>query len=242
MTPARGRCARSDFACSTPGKDVGEGGAALDRVARIEGEIAPALKQVEILVASDVRNPLTGDSGASAVFGPQKGASAHDVRALDRALSHFADVVARRIGRDVRNEPGTGAAGGMGFALRAFLAAEIRSGAELVLEAARFDERLVGAALCLTGEGRLDEQSMFGKASVTVARHARRAAVPVVAVVGSLGPGYERALGEGIAAVESLATEATDLETLMREGKTRIRAAAERLARAVQVGRQLGTV
>jgi len=224
------------------GTDIGEGGAALERVAWIDGTIAPALQRVEILVASDVRNPLTGDSGASAVFGPQKGASADDVRVLDHALSHFADVVARHSGRDLREEPGAGAAGGMGFALRALLGAQIRSGAELVLDAARFDERLRGAALCVTGEGRLDEQSVFGKASVTAARHARRAGVPVVAVVGSLGPGYERALDEGIAAVESLATGSSDLETLMRDGSARIRAAAERLARAVQVGRQLGSV
>ena len=93
------------------GTDIGEGGAALERVARIDGTIAPALQRVEILVASDVRNPLTGDSGASAVFGPQKGASADDVRVVDLALSHFADVVARHSGHDLREEPGAGAAG-----------------------------------------------------------------------------------------------------------------------------------
>ncbi|HKW77563.1 MAG TPA: glycerate kinase [Candidatus Limnocylindria bacterium] len=224
------------------GADVGEGGAALARVARIEGELDPAVRRLELLVASDVRNPLTGPEGASAIFGPQKGATADQVRTLDAALAHFADVVARRIGRDVRNEPGAGAAGGAGFALRALLDAEIRSGAELVLEAARFDERIQGAQLCVTGEGRLDGQSVFGKASVAVTRHARRAGVLVVAVVGALGPGYERTLAEGIAAVAPIATGPSDLATLIREGPVLISASAERLARAVQVGRELGTV
>ena len=224
------------------GADVGEGGAALARVHRIEGDVDGAIKGVEILAASDVRNPLTGAEGASAVFGPQKGATPDDVAVLDRALTRFADVVARHTGRDVRDEAGAGAAGGAGFALRAVLGAEIRSGAELVLEAARFDARVAHADLCVTGEGRIDGQSAFGKASVTVARHARRARVPVIAVVGSLGSGYERALAEGIAVAEPLATGPADLPTLMRDAAALIRAAAARAARAVQVGRELGTV
>jgi glycerate kinase len=224
------------------GAEVGEGGAALARLARIEGEIDPDVKRLEVLVASDVRNPLTGSEGASAVFGPQKGASPHDVGELDRALDHFADLVARRVGRDVRATPGAGAAGGAGFALLAFLDARIRSGADLVLDAADFDTRISKASLCVTGEGRLDAQSAFGKASVTVARRARRARVPVVAVVGSLGDGYERALAEGIAFAEPIATGATDLATLMRDAHALVRDAATRVARAVQVGRELGNV
>jgi glycerate kinase len=224
------------------GVDVGDGGAALSRVARIEGELDPAIRRITVLVATDVRNVLTGPRGASAVFGPQKGAAPDDVRVLDAALSHFADVAAARMGTDLRDEPGAGAAGGTGFALRAFVGATLQSGAELVLEAARFDERIRGADLCVTGEGRLDEQSVFGKASVTVARHASRHGVRVVAVVGGLGAGFERALDEGIAAVETIATGPADLETLQREAAERIRAAAQRLARAVQVGREVGTV
>lgn len=224
------------------GRELPEGGAALARVARIEGDIDSALSSIELLVASDVRNPLTGPEGASAVFGPQKSASAEDVRELDAALGRFADAVAQRTGRDLRAEPGAGAAGGVGFALLAVLEARLRSGAELVLDASRFDERVRGVALCVTGEGRLDAQSLFGKASLTVARRARAAGIHVAAVVGSLGPGYERAWSAGLAAIETIATGPADLESLIREWRPLVRAAAERLARALQLGSEMDSV
>jgi glycerate kinase len=224
------------------GRELPEGGAALARVARIEGDIDTALSRIELLVASDVRNPLTGPEGASAVFGPQKGASDEDVRELDAALGRFADAVAQRTGRDLRAEPGAGAAGGVGFALLAILGARLRSGAELVLDASHFDERVRGAALCVTGEGRLDAQSVFGKASLTVARRASAAGVHVAAVVGSLGPGYERAWSAGLAAIETIATGPADLDSLIREWRPLIRAAAERLARALQLGSEMDSV
>jgi glycerate kinase len=111
-----------------------------------------------------------------------------------------------------------------------------------VLEVARFDERLREAGLCITGEGALDAQSAYGKSTVVVARHARRAGVPAVAIVGSVGPGYERALQEGLAVAVPIATGPADLATLMREGRVLIRAAAERLARVLQLGSELATV
>ncbi len=219
------------------GRELPPGGASLARLARIDGEVDPRLARVELLVASDVRNPLCGPEGASAVFGPQKGATADDVKRLDAALAHYADVVAARVGRDLRDAPGAGAAGGLGLALLALLGASIRSGAELVLDAARFDERVRGAQLCVTGEGRLDAQSLYGKATMTVARRAAAAGVPVVAVVGSFGDGYERALESGLVAVEALATAPVDLATLMRDWRSLTVGAAERLAR--RVGRDL---
>ncbi len=224
------------------GRELPEGGAALGALARVEGELDRWLRGVEVLVASDVRNPLTGPEGASVVFGPQKGALVEDVMVLEGALAHFADVVAATLGKDVRDEPGAGAAGGLGFALMAFLGASLRPGAELVLDAVRFDERVRGAALCVTGEGRLDGQSLFGKASITVARRARDAGVPVAAVVGSLGPGFEGAWSEGIRAIETLVTGPADLDALMRECRALVRAAAERLARTLQLGREMDTV
>jgi glycerate kinase len=175
------------------------------------------------------------------VFGPQKGASPEDVRALDAALAHFADVVAARVGRDLRDAPGAGAAGGVGFALLALLGASAGSGAELVLDAVRFDARVAGATLCVTGEGRLDAQSLYGKASLAVARRARRHGVATIAVVGSLGEGYERALEE-LAAVEPIAIGPADEATLMRQWRPLVRAAAGRLARAVQLGTRLASV
>ncbi len=224
------------------GRELGEGGAELERLERMEGDVDRALAGVEVVVASDVTNPLTGPEGASAVFGPQKGASAEDAAALDRALSRYADVVARRVGNDVRNMPGAGAAGGVGFALLAFLGATLRSGAELVLDTYRFDERARGASLCVTGEGRLDEQSLYGKVTVTVARRARALGAPTAAIVGSLGPGYEGAWAQGIGAIEPIATGASDIDTLLREWRSLVVSAAERLARAVQLGRALGSV
>ena len=224
------------------GAALPEGGAALADLARIEGTLAPVLRGVEIVVASDVRNPLLGPEGASAVFGPQKGASADGVRLLDAALGRFADVVAGLVGKDARAEPGAGAAGGVGFALLAFCGARIQSGAELVLDVARFDARVRGAALCVTGEGRLDGQSLYGKATIAVARRARAQGVATAAIVGSIGFGYERAWSEGIAAIEPIATGPADLDALMREWRPFVTAAAERLARAVHLGRLLGSV
>ncbi len=224
------------------GRELSEGGAALRALARIEGELDRVLRGVEVLVASDVRNPLTGPEGASIVFGPQKGALGDDVRVLEGSLSNFADVVARTLGRDLRDQPGAGAAGGLGFALMAFLRARVRPGAELVLDSLHFDERVRGASLCVTGEGRLDGQSLFGKASITVARRARDAGVPVVAVVGSLGPGFEGSWSEGVRAIEAVATGPAGLDALMRESRALVRAAAERLARALQLGREMDTV
>ena len=223
------------------GREIGEGGIALERLASIEGMLDPVLAGVELVVATDVASPLTGPNGASAVFGPQKGATADDVRALDAALGHFADVVAWKTKQDLRDAPGAGAAGGVGFALMALLRATARSGADLVLDAARFDERVAVASLCVTGEGRLDAQSLAGKASVVVARRAGRKGVPTVAVVGSLGDGHERALAE-LAAVEPIAVGPADEATLMREWRPLVRAAAARLARAVQVGTRMASV
>jgi glycerate kinase len=224
------------------GNPVPEGGAALSALVRIEGEIDPIVRNTEILVASDVRNPLCGPEGATAVFGPQKGARPEDVRRLESALVHFADVVAAHVGVDHRNAPGAGAAGGLGFALIAFLSAQIRPGADLVLDAARIDDRLHGASLCVTGEGRLDGQSLYGKASLAVARRAVAVGVPAAAIVGSLGDGHERAWSAGLSAIESTAVAPADLEMLMRDWRPLVIAAAERLARAVQLGREIVNV
>ncbi len=167
------------------GIDLVEGGAALADLARVEGSLNADLAQVSIDIARDVRNPLLGPNGASHVFGPQKGASPDDVARLDDALSHYADVVERHIGRSVRDLPGAGAGGGLGFGLVALAGANLVSGAELILEKVDFLARLADADLVITGEGRLDRQSAFGKLTHTVTQAARSAGVPVAMVVGS---------------------------------------------------------
>jgi glycerate 2-kinase len=167
------------------GRDIGPGGVALLELDRIDAAgIDPAVRACRFLVASDVDNPLVGPLGAAAVYGPQKGASAEDVEVLDRALTHYAKVLRRDLGVDVAERPGAGAAGGLGAGLMAFLDAELRPGIDVVMEAARFGERLIGAELVVTGEGKLDLQSLHGKTVAGVHRAAEDAGIRVLVVCG----------------------------------------------------------
>lgn len=167
------------------GMDIGPGGAALIRLDRIDASgRSPGLDGIEVIVATDVDNPLTGQRGASATFGPQKGASAADVELLDRALTRFADVVARDLGAEIRDVPGAGAAGGLAGGLQAFLGARLRSGARTVMDAAGFDAKLREADLVVTGEGSFDEQSLRGKVPGAVLEAAARVGVRAVVLCG----------------------------------------------------------
>ena len=210
------------------GRELPEGGAALARLHRIDGQTDPRLVRPAIDVACDVRNPLLGPEGASAVYGPQKGATPEIVRELDAALARYADVLEAFVGRRIRDVPGAGAAGGLGAGLLAFLDARLVSGAELVLGAVRFADRVRGADLVITGEGRIDRQSAYGKLTGAVTAAARAAGVPVVAVVGGVGAGHESA-GLGDIAV---ASEGVSLEEAMLRPLPLIERAAERLVRA----------
>ena len=167
------------------GRPLPPGGAALARLARIDSTgLDPRLARAEIVVLADVRNPLIGPDGASAVYGPQKGADPQAVAELDRALRHFADIVARDLGREIATVPGAGAAGGLAGGLVAFAGARIESGLERVADAVRLDARLADADLALSGEGSLDRQSAFGKTVAGVADRAAAAGVPCGAVAG----------------------------------------------------------
>ncbi|MDQ2138852.1 glycerate kinase [Alcaligenaceae bacterium B3P038] len=188
------------------GVDLVPGGAALADLASIDTTHLDArLMTVRVEAATDVDNPLCGESGASAIFGPQKGATPQDVLALDAALAHFAAVCADKLGRDVSGEPGTGAAGGTGFALQAFVQAQFRPGIELVAELTGLAATVADADLVFTGEGRMDAQTLRGKTPAGVARVAQQAGVPVVAIAGSLGPGYDALYAAGLTAAVSLA-------------------------------------
>ena len=210
------------------GNDLPEGGAALARLARIDGQTDPRLIRPAIEVACDVRNPLLGPEGASAIYGPQKGATPAMVRELDAALARYADVVETFVGRSIRDVPGAGAAGGLGAGLLAFLDARLVSGAELVLRAVGFAERLRGASLVVTGEGRIDRQSGYGKLTGAVTAAARSARVPVLAVVGGVGEGHETLALDGIAS----ASEGVTLAQAMSDPLPLIERAAERVVRA----------
>jgi glycerate kinase len=188
------------------GRELERGGAALARLERIDASgFDPAWKALRVRVACDVTNPLTGARGASAVYGPQKGADAAAVEELDAALARLADVIERDLGKRVADLPGAGAAGGTGAGLVAFLDATLEPGAPLVVGATGFDAHLPGAALVFTGEGQADEQTAYGKAPGEVARRAAAAGIPVVLIAGSKGPGWEALNGLGVTAIVTLA-------------------------------------
>jgi len=190
------------------GRDLPRGGAALLRLHHIDGgAVDPSWRAIEVLVACDVTNPLLGPRGASHVYGPQKGADDLTVEQLDRALANFATVVERDLGKQVADVPGAGAAGGAGAGLIAFLDAKLVRGASLVVQTAGLDEALKGADLVITGEGRIDGQTAFGKAPGEVARRAQAAGVPLLFLAGTKGQGWDSLDALGIREVAALDAE-----------------------------------
>ncbi|MER5639503.1 glycerate kinase [Kitasatospora sp. NPDC002227] len=206
------------------GAELPPGGGALRKLDRIDlGSLADGLTGVEIVVACDVDNPLLGPRGAAAVYGPQKGADEQDLIILEEGLTRFADVVRDASGRDVREAPGAGAAGGVGFAALALLGATMRPGIELLLELLGFDEAVRGARLVVTGEGCLDAQTLHGKAPAGVAAAATRAGVRVAAVAGRLELAESQWRGAGFTAAYAL----TDLAEQPGDSLTRAAELAE---------------
>ncbi len=191
----------------------------------------PGIREVDIAVASDVTNPLLGRDGAARTYGPQKGATPEQVKMLEEGLSSLADVIRRDLGTDVRGLPGAGAAGGLGAGLVAFLGARIEEGARTVAQAVGLRERMAGSNLVFTAEGRMDGQSVFGKATAHVASIAREAGVPAVGLAGCLGPGYERLYGCGFSAIVPIVEGPTGLEQALEAGESLLEAAAERVMR-----------
>ena len=184
------------------GLELPLGGSALARLATIDpSAIHPGLAEAEVIAATDVNNPLCGPSGASEVYGPQKGASPALVKELDQALAVYAEVLHRSLGKQVADVPGAGAAGGLGAGLMAFANATLQSGVDMVCQAVDLDGKLEGADLLITGEGRIDASTAFNKAPVGVAKRAKAKNVPVIALAGSLGAGYQEVYAHGIDAV-----------------------------------------
>jgi len=222
------------------GRDLPEGGAALAKVTRIDlSGLDARLAESSILVACDVDNPLCGLRGASAVYGPQKGATPEMVAELDAALDVFATVAARDSGRDVALLPGAGAAGGLGAGLLFFTPASLRPGVSIVLETTGFEALVETADLVITGEGRTDFQTAMGKAPVGVAAVARRHGVPVICLSGGLGDGADEVLAHGIDALGSTAPGPMTLEACMAQGAALVEAATTRVCQVLKVGRAL---
>ena len=220
------------------GREIGPGGGALDRLAAIDASGRdPRLEGVEVAVACDVDNPLCGPRGASAVYGPQKGADPAMVAALDRNLDHLARVLERDLGVSVRDLPGAGAAGGLGAGLVAFASGRLEPGIALVIGAVGLADRLRDADLCLTGEGALDASSAFGKTPIGVARLARSLGCPTIALAGTVGEGAAAVLEQGIDAFFSICPGPITLDDALARGATLLEHASAQATRAFLAGR-----
>lgn len=219
------------------GQDIPCGLEGLSKLAAIDClQLAPEVKDVEFVALTDVTNPLTGPEGAVFVYGAQKGIVAGEMDELDTWMKRYASLAARAVGRDLSGEPGTGAAGGLGFALAAFCGARIERGIEFVLDTIRLDDELEGVDLVITGEGRMDAQSAFGKAPVGVARRAAVRGIPVVAVVGSRADDLGDVYKNGIGLVVPCATGAFTLEECMSSVGRLVPIAGESAVRAYLLG------
>ena len=222
------------------GQELPRGGAALAQLTRIVTEtLDPRLRETEVQVACDVDNPLCGSTGATAIYGPQKGATPKMVQELDDALRHYATIIQRDLGVDVLDIPGAGAAGGLGAGLVAFLHAELLPGSRMVLDALQFDSLLASVDLAITAEGQLDAQTLRGKSVNAVATAARVHGVPVIAVVGGVSDEEHMLYDMGITAIVPLPPRPMVLNEAMVSATSLMTRATERALRLIDIGRKL---
>ncbi|HDY8139164.1 TPA: glycerate kinase [Vibrio vulnificus] len=215
------------------GNALGHGGGELAKLATIDcSQLDPRLAQVRLEVACDVDNPLCGTKGASAVFGPQKGATPEMVTILDENLAHYASIIKQQLGVDVRDMAGAGAAGGMGAALLGLLNAELRPGIEIVMDAVRLDEIVADADLVITGEGRIDSQTIHGKTPIGVARTAKKHGLPVIGIAGCLSADCGVVHEHGLDAVFAVVNRSVDLPTALAEAAENVELTARNVAAA----------
>ena len=218
------------------GEELPRGGIALSSLASIDiSSMDPRMLHADIVVACDVNNPLCGPRGASAIFGPQKGATFQDVQELDAALANYSEVIAKDLNTDVAEIPGAGASGGLGAGLMGFFGARLRLGADIVLEAVSLEEHLVDADLVIVGEGQFDRSTVFNKSPVAVAQRAKKHGTPVIGIAGSLGAGFREVHQHGIDAVFSLVNRPMSLKTAMEDTKRLVAIATEEACRAVSL-------
>ncbi|EPQ3461256.1 glycerate kinase [Klebsiella aerogenes] len=221
-------------------QQIAPGGGALETLARIDlSELDPRLADCRIDVACDVTNPLTGPQGASAVFGPQKGATAAMIERLDRGLQYFAQIIDRDLDIDVLSLEGGGAAGGMGAALYAFCGANLRPGIEIVTDALGLADLVADADLVITGEGRIDSQTIHGKVPVGVAKVAKRYNVPVIGIAGSLTADVGVVHQHGLDAVFSVLYSVCTLDEALANAAANVRMTARNVAAVLQMGGKL---
>ncbi|MHA7965752.1 glycerate kinase [Paenibacillus sp. CAU 1782] len=219
------------------GVEIDRGGGSLDQLERIDVTgMDKRLEDVQLIVACDVANPLCGELGASQVFGPQKGATPEMVLRLDANLAHYAGIAKKQLNRDVRDIPGTGAAGGLGAGLLIFTQASLQKGIDIVIEYTGLREKVLQADVVFTGEGGIDFQTKFGKTPHGVAMAAKEAGKPVLAIAGYVGEGIDTLYGEGIDAVFGIAPGASELDRLLKEGPRNVERTMENIARVMKLG------
>jgi glycerate kinase len=222
------------------GRNLVYGGAALQNLSTIDtSNIDQRVLESDFQVACDVNNPLTGPEGASAVYGPQKGATKENIRQLDSALSVLAEVTKRELGKDISNLEGAGAAGGLGAGMVAFVEGHLRAGVDIVLDTVNFAEKLKAADLVITGEGSMDFQTVYNKAPIGVARMAREKGIPTIGISGMLGENYQIVHDHGIDAALSIANGPISLEKASQNAPTLISETVEESLRLISVGMRL---
>lgn len=223
------------------GQPVAPVGGALASVARADfSGLLPELRQTEITVICDVTNPLLGENGATWIYGPQKGATPEICTELEAGMAHFAQVVAEATGKDIASFPGAGAAGGLGAALGGVLGAQLKSGIDAVLDAVDFSAKLEGVSLAITGEGRIDGQSVrFGKVPVGVAKRCAQRSIPTVAIVGGIGEGAEGLFDLCESTIQTTVSGPMSLQAAMSNAPALYEQAADRLFRAIKIGMHL---
>ena len=218
------------------GKPLVAGGAALKQLSKIDlSALDPRLATTQIEVACDVDNPLCGERGASAVFGPQKGATAAMIKELDSALSLFSQKVKQQLNKDIANIAGAGAAGGMGAGLQLLPKCRLKSGVDIILEATHLSKVVADADLVITGEGRMDSQTVYGKTPVGVAKTAKRFHKPVIAIVGCLRADYEVVYDAGIDAVFPIIRNLASLSDTLAQGRENLISTAQNVARTLKL-------
>ena len=222
------------------GRELPYGADALRKLAHIDiSGLDPRIAETEIITACDVNNPLCGENGASAIFGPQKGATKEMVQILDQNLKNLSQKVFEQLGSKMDTVAGAGAAGGLGFGLMVFCGAKLQSGIEMVLDVAHVDDILQTCDLVITGEGRIDGQSIMGKVPVGVAVRAKKYHVPVVAIVGGMGEGANEVYEHGIDAIMCTVNGAMRMEDAMQRTRELLEDAAFRVAKLIQIGQSL---
>ncbi|WP_257347270.1 glycerate kinase [Pseudalkalibacillus decolorationis] len=220
----------------TDGRNIGDGGGVLSQLANIDiSQLDRRLAEVKLDIACDVSNPLLGPQGASSVFGPQKGATPEMVQTLEGNLTHFSDVIERDLGKRVAHVAGAGAAGGLGAAFIAFLPSTLKKGIEIVMEACHLEEHVKEADLVITGEGKIDSQTAYGKVPAGVADIAKKYEVPVIGIAGSLSEGHEAVHEHGIDALFSSVPGVITIEEALGNAPENIQRTSKNIASVIKI-------